>query len=61
MVEVLGAATAIGLAAATARFGMSVGFIVSRVRDELRFSRLDRSEINRLFARVIGERSPPEL
>lgn len=60
MVEVLGAATAIGMAAATARFGIVIGAIAARVRDELRFSRRDRSDINRLFARVIGERAPLE-
>jgi hypothetical protein len=60
MVEVLGAATAIGMAAATARFGIAVGAIAARVRDELRFSRRDRSDIDRLFARVIGERTPFE-
>jgi hypothetical protein len=58
MVEVLGAATAIGMAAVTARFGLFMGSIMSRIRDELRFSRRDRSEINRLFARVVGERTP---
>jgi hypothetical protein len=60
MVEVLGAATAIGMAAATARFGLVIGAIAARVRDELRFSRCDRSDINRLFARVVGERAPLE-
>ncbi len=60
MVEVLGAATAIGMAAATARFGLVLGDIAARIRDELRFSRRDRSDINSLFARVIGERSPLE-
>ena len=60
MVEVLGAATAIGMAAATARFGVFLGEIGARIRDELRFSRRDRSEINRLFARIIGERTPLE-
>lgn len=60
MVEVLGAATAIGMAAATARFGVFVGEIAARIRDELRFSRPDRSEINNRFARVIGERAPLE-
>lgn len=58
MVEVLGAATAIGMAAATARFGIFLGEIWTRIRDELRFSRFDRSELNRRFARIIGERSP---
>lgn len=60
MVEVLGAATAIGMAAATARFGMFVGEIAWRIRDELRFSGHDRTEINRRFARVIGEQAPLE-
>lgn len=60
MVEVLGAATAIGMAAATARFGVFVGDIAARVRDELRFSRRDRSDLDRRFARIVGERSPLE-
>jgi hypothetical protein len=60
MVEVLGAATAIGMAAATARFGVFIGEIAARIRDELRFSRFDRSDIDRRFARVIGERAPLE-
>lgn len=58
MVEVLGAATAIGMAAATARFGMFMGQVWARVRDELRFSHIDRSELNNRFARIIGEKAP---
>lgn len=57
MVEVLGAATAVGLAAATARLGVFMGTVWQRIRDELRFSGADRNDINRLFARVIGERA----
>ena len=58
MVEVLGAATAIGMAAATARFGLFVGQIWVRIRDELRFSHFDRRELDGRFARIIGERAP---
>lgn len=58
MVEVLGAATAIGMAAATARFGIFLSVLWSRIRDELRFSHVDRRDIDRMFARIIGERSP---
>jgi hypothetical protein len=58
MVEVLGAATAIGVAAATARFGIVVGGAIARVRDEWRFSHLDRTEINRCFDSIVGEERP---
>ena len=58
MVEVLGAATAIGMAAATARFSLFLGDIWIRIRDELRFSRFDRRDLDRRFARIIGERAP---
>lgn len=60
MVEVLGAATAIGMAAATARFGIFVNEVWVRVRDEARFSRGDRRDLNRAFDRIVGERSPLE-
>lgn len=60
MVEMLGAATAIGMAAATARLGIFLGGIWTRIRDELRFSRRDRNELNGRFARIIGERAPLE-
>lgn len=58
MVEVLGAATAIGMAAATARFSVFLGELWIRIRDELRFSPFDRKELDHRFARVIGERAP---
>jgi hypothetical protein len=55
MVEVLGAATAIGMAAATARFGIYVGEVWSRNRDEWRFGHLERTDLDRRLDRIVGE------
>ena len=54
MVEVMGAATAIGVAAMTARLGVLLGARFNRSRDEFRFARGDRIELDEAFARIVA-------
>jgi hypothetical protein len=58
MTEVIGVATAVGMAAGVARFVGFARMVWDRVSDELRFHREDVEDLNRRFARIFGERSP---
>jgi hypothetical protein len=57
MVEVLGAATAIGMAAVTARLSLLVGEAWGRTRDESRFAPADRADLTARFVCIEREAS----